>query len=836
MYRALLCVSCRLELQNLQLIHRAQRAESELSDLRAFLSQLLAAASPPAVSHAAPLPGPISPAAVMLAASSEAAATPAFMAQPAAAPASSLLADANTQAAASPVVLGHAAAAAAPSPSMVQTCGSPHGISKGDAAESSGTGQPQTTEPPSLSPGSPLKHLQCSDGQFRSATQQIQSPGGQLISSNGQVRSLDGHTQSCNGQLQSNASPRKPGLPAVDPNLSPRVPNRSASNGGALNPALGVDVTQVRSTGAKGNPQQSSDNASQPLEPAGHMQSGPSPSSGWPSEMMGRFTPPMGSSSLVTGSSRLLVGRSSPQKGSASPIVGTPILCKPAGVALQPIGSPSQSKGKLTFLPIKSANQLPPFPPSSPQPADHSDNPLNISEQSEHDFNTTQLKDNAVATQHEEQLVSDAVCVASPAQQAQRPAQAPSVSCKHSMPSRPHGPPGTTDCRPAMKQQFNRVISKPAVDTQTTSEAATIEIPAPTEDILAVAAVPSEEELQGASGVGRQSFARQQSGGLSALAVAITSKHLPAASRPLSPQGNPSAGHEPKVDAPALCVLFGLDKAKKDPLQQTGTAALMHRSADRAADAVPSSIARVLRHQPHEHTSCTDSIIAEEGRQEAAVTLAAAGDSIIEAADEDTLTHMTDTLAESAAVTASFGMTAEESPSTDEGASQKQSSYTAAELFCMVSDKDSQDVANSQDVACNPFQGHPTQGSPTQGKSLPLDACNSQLQHHHADHVPQLEPAGSQQQKPLTASPQQLSTEHLMSGVEALSLPDLPSPASKQDAQEFAEAARSTADRLEHDEQTGHASASCGMAAKQSEAHDKENRQAVESAIASGEQ
>ncbi|KAL0052496.1 hypothetical protein WJX82_003084 [Trebouxia sp. C0006] len=35
-----------LELQNLQLTHRAQRAESELTDLQAFLSQLLAAAAP----------------------------------------------------------------------------------------------------------------------------------------------------------------------------------------------------------------------------------------------------------------------------------------------------------------------------------------------------------------------------------------------------------------------------------------------------------------------------------------------------------------------------------------------------------------------------------------------------------------------------------------------------------------------------------------------------------------------------------------------------------------------------------------------------------------------
>ncbi len=55
--------SCRhrLELHNLQLTHRAQRAESELTDLRAFLTQLLAAASPDAASSPAQLSESSSP-------------------------------------------------------------------------------------------------------------------------------------------------------------------------------------------------------------------------------------------------------------------------------------------------------------------------------------------------------------------------------------------------------------------------------------------------------------------------------------------------------------------------------------------------------------------------------------------------------------------------------------------------------------------------------------------------------------------------------------------------------------------------------------------------------
>ena len=44
----------RLELQNLQLTHRAQRAESELTELQAFLTQLLAAAAPTGTMSSAP--------------------------------------------------------------------------------------------------------------------------------------------------------------------------------------------------------------------------------------------------------------------------------------------------------------------------------------------------------------------------------------------------------------------------------------------------------------------------------------------------------------------------------------------------------------------------------------------------------------------------------------------------------------------------------------------------------------------------------------------------------------------------------------------------------------
>jgi len=47
-------LNCRLELQNLQLTHRAQRAEPELTDLQAFLSQLLVAAAPGAASSSLP--------------------------------------------------------------------------------------------------------------------------------------------------------------------------------------------------------------------------------------------------------------------------------------------------------------------------------------------------------------------------------------------------------------------------------------------------------------------------------------------------------------------------------------------------------------------------------------------------------------------------------------------------------------------------------------------------------------------------------------------------------------------------------------------------------------
>ena len=751
----------------------------------------------------------------MLTANSKAAAPPAVMSQPAAAPASTLLADASTQAAASPLALGQAtaAAAAAPSPSMSHASGSPHGNSQG-AAESSGTGQPQTTDTPSLLPGSQVKQLQCSNGQ-------VQSPNGQVMSSNGQFQSLDGHTE-CS------ASPRKPGLPAMDPISSLGMPHRSASDDVGLNSALNVDVTQTQSTSAKGSLQQSSETGRQPLETAGHTQSGRSPSSSRPSGTMGRSHPLIGSSSPVMGSSRRLVGRSNPEVGSASAVVGTPMLCKPTGITLQPTRSPSQLKGKLDCLPIDSANQLPSLPVSSIQPADHNDYSLNMFGPSEHAFNTAQPKDNAVTTQHEKQLVNDDACETAQAQQAeqaQQPAQAPCVSCSHSMPIRSHGQSDATDCSSNSKQQVNRGTSAPVIDEQITSEAASLEIPASTQGTLAVAAASSEEEAQGATAVGKQSVTRQQSAGLATLAAAITSKQLPAPSRPPSTPGKPPEGRKAEDVAPAPCLLTGLGKVDAAPLQDTGKDALTHRSAEPSGDTVPTSIARVFRHHPHEHATCTHSTIPEEGRQ----AVAAAQDSIVEAADTDKLTHMTDTPAESAGEVA---LASENSPSSEEGAIQKEISHTAVELFCMVSDRDSQDVANSQDVACTPTQGNPSQGFPPQIKNLQLQACT----HQHACHNQQLAPAVSQHQTPLTALPQQLIAEHAMSSVAALSLAGL--HVHKQDAQGLPEAAGPTVDRLdpaEHHENFTNASVSDGTAAKQSDANEKENRQAIESAMASGE-
>ena len=813
--------SCRLELQNLQLTHRAQRAESELSDLHAFLSQLLAVASPHAINHAVALPGPTSPAAALLTASSQAAATPAAMTQPAAAPASILPMDAHNQAAASPLLLSPstAAAAAAPSLSMSQASGSSHGISQAGAAESSDTGQPQTFDPPSLLPDGQLKQLQCSDGQLQGCDGQIQSINGQLKSSNEQVHPPDGLTQSFNGQLQCSASPRKAGLPAVDSSSSHSMPDRSASVRTGLNSALSVDVTPTRSTSANGSPQQLSDIANQPLETAGHMRSGPSPSSGRPSGTMGRSSPPMCTS-----------GRPSGTMGSSSPVVGTPIFCKPAGIALQP--TRSQLKGKLGFLPVNPANQLPSLPPSSIQPADLSEHLLAMLEQSEHAFNPAQLKDNAVPMQRKEHDASSAVCNASPVQQAdeaQQPAQVPSVSCKHSIPSKSHSQSKTTDCSTDQTQQASRGTCTPVMDRQTTAAAPST---ASTEGISAVVATPSEDVLLGPVSVGKQNVARQQSGGLATLAAANNSKHLPAASRPPSSPGGPPEGCRPEIDAPAPCVLTGLDKADADLPRQAGTDA--HKPADQSVGTMPTSIARVLRHHSYEHTSCTHSMKAEAGTQ--APSVAAAAGVKGEAGDTDTLTHATDTPAESAAVAGSFSSAAEGSPSNAENASQKVISHTAAELFCMVSDRDSQDVANSQNVAS---QSTPNQGFPPESKSLQLDACGHQLQHliQCAYHDQQLAPAVSQHQEPLTASPQQLNTEHSFDSVAVLSLPGL--PLHQQDAQEFAEAARPPVDRVdpgEHHEKVRGALVNDGTAAVHSDANEKENRQAVESAMASGDE
>ena len=835
----------RAEVQNLQLTHRAERAESELSDLRSFLSQLLAAsppsishtaASPPAtshttalphaISHTAVLPGPISPAAAMLATSSEAAATPAAMTQPA----PILAADDDTQAAASPLVPAHApsvaaaaaAAAAVALPSNSQPLTSSHGISQADTARSPGPGLPQTCDLPSVLPKSPPAQAQSPNGQFQSLT--------------GQVQSLKGHIQYPQGQLQSIASPMEPGLPAADLSLS--VPNSLAMHGTGLNPALGFDVTPNRSTDPKGSSHPSSGIASQPQATGSHTHTGPSPLSGISSGVKGSLQcsscPPMGSSSPTKGTSSLSAGRS-------SPIKGTPILCKPAVSALPLIGSPSQLTGQPAFLPVNSASQLSPLHPPCTQPADSSDQSHDMQGLLEHDFDTAQLKDPAVPTQHQEQHVGDA----SPAQQA---ARTPSVSCNHSMPSRLCGQSDTTDCSIDPGQQASRRTghSTLVINKQTTPEAASICTPASTESTSAAAV---EEELQGASGAGEDSTVGQRSGGLATLASAITKKHMPAAIGPRSPHGNPPQECGPE---PGASSLTGPDEADANVLQQAGTVALTHGSADRSedkpadrsayrsagraangsADSLPTSIARVLRQHPHEHTSRTHSMIADKAPPPAA----AAADVSIEAANTDKLTHMTDNPAELAPAAGSFCLAAEDSPSSEEGASQKGVSYTAAELFCMVSDKGSQDAANSPEVATTLSQASPTHSMPPKGRGPQLDACDSRSQAvnvasqlQQSDHVPQLE-AVVQDQTRLIASPQQLDKECSMRNPAALSSPGL----YKQDAQGSAEAASPALDRQGKDhEQTGNASANHDTA-QQADAHEKENRPMIEFETGSG--
>ena len=757
----LVCCFCRLELQNLQLTHRAQRAESELSDLRSFLSQFLATTPPPVISQAAALSAPISPAAAVLATSScQAAATPPTMTQPAAAPASSLPADAGipsiTQAAASPAVLSHAAAAAPP-PFMSQFNEPPHGMSQAAATELPYTKQPLPAATGSLSllPDSPLKRK---------------------------------------------SSLRRPEAPAGTVGLS--VPDRSAPTQTGFNPLLGIEVTPIRSSDGNGSGKQSSDNASQLPTTAGHTHRVPSPTSGRPSALMGMSSIPMGSSNHGVGSSNSPLGGSNPLEG--TPVQGKSSPCKSAVTGLQPIGSPRQLEGKLSRL----ASQVPALLPPTSQPGDHSYQSTQMQEQCEQDTGVDQLNDNEVPMRHQEHHIGDAApesglsilkqsqhaqqaqqlqqtqqiqqtqqaqqsqqghqsqqaqqaYQSQQAQQEQQAAQAPSVSLNHSVLSMQHGHSILIDCSTDSSQQANRRINTSAVDRHGIAEAASMQIPAAAKSMPAVAAAPSREALQSAVCVNEPSVARQQPVGLAALAAAITNKHQPETSETIS------EGCGPQTDAPMPCALAG-----------------------------------------------THSLMPRAGRQAATP---AVGNVSTKAADIDTVTCRTNTTAESAAVVGSFRLAADHSPSCDDGASQKEMSHTAAELFCMLSDRDSQDVANSQDVG----------STPPQGKSLHLDACSNQApavdmaeEHPNFGNMSQLEPSVSQHSEPLTVSAQHLASEQSLAV-----LPQPTLPTYKQDVQCAARPAVIVSED---------APASEDQALKQSDGQEKENRPMAQSAMALG--
>lgn len=364
------------------------------------------------------------------------------------------------------------------------------------------------------------------------------------------------------------------------------------------------------------------------------------------------------------------------------------------------------------------------------------------------------------------------------------------------------------------------IISRPAVDGQTTSEATVTQSPAAAVVTDMQAVVTAAPPAEGALCISRDSAARQQSEGLATLMTAIKSKQpaqAPAPAPPL-PQQDPSEGYWTGAAPSVPCIQTGMDRGDADQHQVACKDTLTaRRLVGESAGVVPMPVPA--------QASCRHSQLPREGKQAAPATQE--NNITIKAADTDTLTHMIDTQAESAALEdGGFEVADADTPSSKDN--HQEIAHNTAELFCMVSDKDSQeDHVASASLQLDASSSH-------QQAIGVADLHNSHCQDPH-DSQPQLEPSGSQHQNPLTASPQHPDIiGHLPSSVAIW--PQRSVLAYQQDAQCLAEAAPTTLARMhddEDEEQAGQAQVSDGQAAQQLDMQEGENR-LMQSVIAPG--
>ena len=342
-----------------------------------------------------------------------------------------------------------------------------------------------------------------------------------------------------------------------------------------------------------------------------------------------------------------------------------------------------------------------------------------------------------------------------------QPQQQPLVSVADCTPTRSRDTSRPSVCGIVATEQITTAATIPASATEQTITAAIV--PASSQQALSVTAATQPEPVNTCVTLTEDARKLEASTGLAVLAAAITSTHESILMQPATVSSSPQDTKDrPDSSLPNTASVM------RPP---TGTVSQMHRtdtSAHIAGQQVRASlVARTL------------------------VT--------------DAVTHMTDIPAEPAAQLGSFSRDAGESPVNNGNASQRETSHSAVDLFCMVSDKESQECPG------------PSLSGGISG--ITVTACKG------VESL--LMPAGKVQAVTQTPPPrsslQMADVEHDMDPL--AQLPRHCAPGHQRDAQITVAARPAEATTVSH---------CAGQAAQQTDALDEEKRAASEDACATG--
>ena len=812
---------CRLELHNLQLSHRAQRAESELTTLRSFLTQLLAAATPSVHDHAAASPA----SAVVQTDMNQTCSTP--LATPQAASCQPL-----PRVAATPAFTRPSDNQTTSMPASTQHCVDPAAsvpAYRPDAMPCAPAAPPHAPSGPAAAAVLPgLTHAGESASLLRQPSSAGQaSAGSSLMSHAGSLLHGPSSLQYMTQPLPATIAPAPLLDEAQTPPFNihkPRMPeNATCSMLTVLD--MSADKPDFRSArSSDGVPSQSNaagakcadeaaDCSGRPAGPAAlscQLQALPSgrlvaPSNtphpkGSSNNSMSSFGHPMGSIDHMMGELSASLGSSRLAAGSCCQALHSSYV--PVSTPRQLTSNAGHSMGRHRELPTISPQQAPAAMPST-SPSDDRELKAMCNEQNIGD-NTSggKLLGSAAVKQQMRHATYRQDMTSSQPISAQHPMQdlsnaGHSLSSKAvayaarpcSIPPPEHSAQATNASDPQSATIFlklSAVCSEPAVSSADaavtragaseagdqqragcgastcadaagkaagadkqqspgaapTSQCISLPPKLPLTDLMSHSC-QTQTGIRAADSSHKQSASHTDThtgtdhmGGLAGLASAITSRHQLAEPAHVYRSSN-SEPCEPGLFTPGPCIMKQISSANSLEAQGAATDALMHTPA-----------AVVTKEQTPAQSSESHLVMTQLAQHAAAPGILAT-----KAAHTDAQTCMTSGQAESARQVRSFSLAAANSLSRDSDSSQNDLSHTAVDLFCMVSDKDSQDVAS-------PAVLIPVDTAKVHGRQSLQEAPVLMTHHCSADTKPQ--PAESSlEQLPAQHAADHLAADHL---------------------------------------------------------------------------